>query len=153
MNRIAMVLCMLVASATFGAEVELFVTDYGENPTAEQRPLIDQPLVFAKPQEATIKTAEGKTVAFQSPASVSVRKGTAGNPREARLFAAVGEYEPFSFLLRPAEALAQVSITAGDRQAIRARHGSLRPSANTSRSASCYVRRRLWQTSSSLPAR
>jgi hypothetical protein len=90
-----------------GAEVGI-VTDCGENPTTS-RALIDQPL-FAKPQEVTIKTAEGKTVTFQSPASVSVRKGQAGNPREAKLFAVVGEYEPFSFLLRPAEALSQVPL-------------------------------------------
>jgi hypothetical protein len=83
--------------------------------------------VFAKPQEVAIKTAEGKTVAFQSPASVSVRKGLAGNPREARLFAAVGEYEPFSFLLRPAEALSQVSITAGE---LKGPKGAIIPTAN-----------------------
>ncbi len=122
-----MVLCMLMASVTFGAEVELFVTDYGENPTTEQKPLIDQPLVFAKPQEVAIKTAEGKVAAFQSPAGVSVRKGVMGNPREAKLFAAVGEYEPFSFLLRPAEALAQVSITAGD---LKGPQGTIIPAGN-----------------------
>jgi hypothetical protein len=123
----AIVLCLLAASAALGAEVELFVTDYGENPTAEQRPLIDQPLVFAKPQEVAIKTAEGKTVTFQSPASVSVRRSVVGNPREARLFAAAGEYEPFSFLLRPAEALAQVSITAG---ALQGPQGAIIPAGN-----------------------
>jgi len=127
MNRIVMVLCMLLNSAALGAEIELFVTDYGENPTVEQRPLIDQPLVFAKPQEVAIKTAEGKIAAFQSPAGVSVRKGVAGNPREAKLFAAVGEYEPFSFLLRPAEALAQVAITAGD---LKGPEGAIIPARN-----------------------
>lgn len=108
------VLGALVASTTFGAEVELFVTDYGENPTTEQKPLIDQPVVVATPQEVAVKTAEGKTVTFQSPASVSVRRAVAGDPREARLFAAVGEYEPFSFLLRPAEALTEVFIQPGE---------------------------------------
>jgi len=109
-----MVLCMLTGSVALGADVELFVTDYGENPTTEQKPLIDQPVVFAKPQEATVKTAEGKAVAFQSPASVSVRRPVAGDPREAKLFATVGEYEPFSFLLRPAAALAEVFVAAGE---------------------------------------
>jgi hypothetical protein len=105
---------VLAVAPLSAAEVELFVTDYGENPTAEQKPLIDQPLVFVKPQEVTVKAAEGKAVAIQAPASVSVRRAAAGDPREARLLAAVGEYEPFSFLLRPAEALTQMFITAGD---------------------------------------
>ncbi len=114
MMRTILALCILSASTALAAEVELFVTDYGENPTSEQRPLIDQPLVFPRPQEVTIKTAEGKTVTIQSPRSVNVRRELAADPREARLFAAVGEYEPFSFLLRPKEALAQVLITSGE---------------------------------------
>jgi len=58
----AIVVLWTLTTSAGAAQVELFVTDYGENPTAEQRPLIDQPIVFAKPQEATIKTAEGKSV-------------------------------------------------------------------------------------------
>jgi len=112
MIRALLVLCVLTTSTAIAAEVELFVTDYGENPTTEQRPLIDQPLIFARPQEVAIKTADGKVVTFQSPAGVSVRRDLGTSPREAKLFAAIGEYEPFSFLLRPKEALSGVFITA-----------------------------------------
>jgi len=128
MNRIMMVLCILIASTAFGAEIELFVTDYGENPTTEQKPLIDQPVVFARPQEVTVKTADGKTITIQSPISAGIRRELTGNVREAKLFAAAGEYEPFSFLLRPAEALSDVFIAAGE---LKGRGGALIPAANT----------------------
>jgi hypothetical protein len=116
MIRVILALCLLTVSAAPAADVELFVTDYGENPTTEQKPLIDQPVVFVRPQEVTVKTADGKTVTIPAPVSVSVRRELAGDPREARLFAAGGEYEPFSFLLRPAEALSEVFITPGELQ-------------------------------------
>jgi hypothetical protein len=121
------VLGALAISPVAAADIELFVTDYGENPTSEQKPLIDQPLVFVQPQEVTVKTAEGKTVTIQSPVSVSVRRGLSGNPREAKLFAAAGEYEPFSFLLRPAEALAEVFIKSGE---LKGPDGAVIPAGN-----------------------
>jgi hypothetical protein len=104
----------LTASTAAAADLDLFVTDYNENPSPEQRALADQPMQFARPQEVTIKTAEGRTVTMRSPISVSVRKELADDPREARLFASPGEYEPVSFLLRPKEALSSVFIAAGD---------------------------------------
>jgi hypothetical protein len=112
--RTALVLCTLATLPALAAEIELFVTDYNENPTPEQKPLMDQPMVFAKPQEVTIRTSEGKAVTIKSPTSVNVRQELTGDPREVKLFAALGEYEPFSFLLRPKEALAGVFITGGE---------------------------------------
>jgi hypothetical protein len=125
--RVILVLCVLVASTALPAEIELFVTDYGENPTTEQKPLIDQPVVFARPQEVTIKTADGKSVTVQSPVSVSVRRELRGDSREAKLFAAISEYEPFSFLLRPREALSGVFITPGE---LKGPGGAIIPAAN-----------------------
>jgi hypothetical protein len=109
MKRIA--LCMaVVAGMAAGAELDLFVTDYSEDPTQEQRPLVAGPVSYAAPQEVTIKTADGKSVTYRSPVKVTVQRESAGDVRVARLFAAIGEYEPFSFLLRPKEALEQVFI-------------------------------------------
>lgn len=121
------IFCALATSTVAAAQMELFVTDYGENPTAEQKPLVDAPVVFAKPQAALVKTAEGKAVTFPAPDSVSVRPGPAGDPRAAKLFAAAGEYEPFSFLLRPAETLAEVFITVG---ALEGPKGAIIPAGN-----------------------
>ena len=125
--RAVLILGVLFSSLTAAAEVELFVTDYGENPTPEQRPLVDQPLVFGKPQEVTVTTAEGKSVTLQSPASVSVRRELGADPREAELFAAIGEYEPFSFLLRPRDALSGVFITPGE---LKGPGGTIIPATN-----------------------
>lgn len=108
------ILTALTVSTAFAAELDLFVTDYNENPTAEQRPLIDQPLTFPQPQSVTINITETNSVTFESPATVSVRKRSPGDPREANLFAAQGEYEPFSFLLRPKETLSEVFIIPGE---------------------------------------
>jgi hypothetical protein len=127
MIRVVLALCVLTASTATAVEVELFVTDYGENPASEQKPLIDQPVVFVRPQEVTIRTADGKTVTVPAPVSVSVRRELTGDPREAKLFAAVGEYEPFSFLLRPAEALAEVFISAGE---LKGPDGAVIPAGN-----------------------
>ncbi|MBN1506609.1 MAG: hypothetical protein JW955_07175 [Sedimentisphaerales bacterium] len=94
MSRIVLVLCVLTAPAALPAQVELFVTDYGENPAAGQKP----------------------------------RGASSGaDPREARLFASIGEYEPFSFLLQPVEALSQVFITAGE---LKGPAGAVIPAAN-----------------------
>ncbi len=118
---------LLASSATFAAELDLYVTDYNENPSSEQKPLVDQPLIFARPQAVNIKTADGKSVTIESPRSVSVRKELAGNPREARLFATPGEYEPFSFLLRPQETLQQLFIAGTD---LKGSGGALIPARN-----------------------
>lgn len=87
MIKMILTLCVLTATVARPAAIDLFVTDYGENPTAEQKPLTG----------------------------------------EAKLFASIGEYEPFSFLLHPAEALAGVSITAGD---LKGPGGAVIPAAN-----------------------
>jgi len=96
------------------AEMELFVTDYNQNPGPVQRALADEPLVFPSPQSATINTAEGKRVTIESPLSVTVRKGPTGDTREANIFASPGEFEPFSFLFRPSETLSTVFIRGGE---------------------------------------
>ncbi|HEY5909784.1 MAG TPA: glycoside hydrolase domain-containing protein [Verrucomicrobiae bacterium] len=104
----------LSAISSLAAELDLFVTDYNEDPTTEQKPMLEQPLVYAKPQAVTLRDADGKTVTILSPLGVSIRTGPKGNLREAKLFAAPGEYEPFSFLLRPKQTLDEVSVSAGD---------------------------------------
>ncbi len=116
MNRIAIALAFVWSLAGQGAELDLFVTDYNENPSPEQKPLLDQPLVFPTPRVVTVQTADGKTVTIRSPQGVSIRQELRGNVREARLFASPGEYEPFSFLLRPKQALSEISVTAADLQ-------------------------------------
>lgn len=103
---------LLLPGVAAGVELDLFVTDYNENPTTSQQPLIARPLVFAGPREITIRTRDGKTRTYKAPAKVMVQPAAAGDPREARIFAARGEYEPFSFLLRPKQTLADVFITA-----------------------------------------
>lgn len=109
------VFCFLVWSSLAAAvEVDLFVTDYGEEPSSEQRPLADRPLRYVSPQQVTIKMTDGERVTYDAPSRVTVdRKGEA-DPREARIFASIGEYEPFSLLLRPKVALEEVFITSSD---------------------------------------
>ncbi len=116
MKAIGVLAPALFAFVSFGftAELDLFVTDYNENPTAEQKPLLDQPLVFPKPQAVIVTTGDGKNVTVRSPLGVSIRTQVSGNVREAKLFATPGEYEPFSFLLRPKQALSEVMVSAGD---------------------------------------
>jgi hypothetical protein len=107
-------LFLLASAGTAAAELDLFVTDYTEDPVREQKALVARPLAYARPQEVTIKTAGGETVSHKSPGAVLVQTEGAGNPREARLVASIGEYEPFSFLLRPKEALEEVFIAPSD---------------------------------------
>ncbi|HPD14717.1 MAG TPA: DUF6067 family protein [Planctomycetota bacterium] len=111
-------LCLLLFAARVagGAELDLFVTDYNLDPKADQRPLAARPVTYGSPQEVTIKAADGRAVTFKAPAAVTVQRTSAGGEREARLFAALGEYEPFSFLLRPRQALEEVFITSSDLQ-------------------------------------
>ena len=111
-TRLLMTAIMLAPSLVAGAELDLFVTDYNENPTREQRPLIERALTFVGPKEVTIKTPDGKAVTYKSPRKVAVQRQAPGDPREARIFASLGEAEPFSFLLRPKETLQDVFITA-----------------------------------------
>jgi hypothetical protein len=113
--QLVIVACALAApAAARAAQLDLFVTDYLEDPSREQKALVDRPLFYGRPQQVTIKTAAGQTVSHSAPESVIVERRGAGNPREARLFASLGEYEPFSFLLRPKEALQDVFIAASD---------------------------------------
>jgi len=93
--KIASWLAVLLASvATRGAELDLFVTDYNENPSREQRPLVERPRAFSNPREVVVTTADGKKETFGSPRSVRVEPQAAGNPRETHIFAARGEREP-----------------------------------------------------------
>lgn len=117
----------LAAASAGAAELDLFVTDYNQNPTPQQRALVDRPIVHAAPQQVTIRTAEGRTVTYRRPDRVRVERSGAGNPREARLFASPGEYEPFSFLLRPKQSLQDVFITAA---ALKGPGGATIPKAN-----------------------
>ena len=110
--RLLLTALLLLPGLAPGAELDLFVTDYNENPTREQKPLVSRPLVYAAPRAVTVETADGRRVAFTAPETVTVRRKGAGDPREARLFATLGEAEPFSFLLRPRETLQDVFITA-----------------------------------------
>ena len=110
--RLLLTALLLLPGLALGAELDLFVTDYNENPTREQKPLVSRPLVYAAPRAVTVETADGRRVAFTAPETVTVRRKGAGDPREARLFATLGEAEPFSFLLRPRETLQDVFITA-----------------------------------------
>ncbi len=113
--KIAHWLAVLLASvAARGAELDLFVTDYNENPSREQRPLAERPKAFASPREVVVTTADGRKVSFRGPRRVRVEPRASGNVREARIFAARGEREPFSFLLRPKEPLQEVFIHATD---------------------------------------
>ena len=71
--KIASWLAVLLAwVATRGAELDLFVTDYNENPSREQRPLVERPRAFSNPREVVVTTADGKKETFGSPRSVRV---------------------------------------------------------------------------------
>ena len=113
-RQILLALLVVTPGLVLGAEVDLFVTDYNENPTRDQKPLIDQPVIYNAPQEVVIKAADGSSVTYKSPPRVAVNREAQGNPREVSIFASLGEYEPFSFLLRPKEDLEEVFITAGE---------------------------------------
>jgi len=110
----SLLLIVLLSATAWAAELDLYVTDYNEDQSLDQKPLIARPIVYAKPQEVTLKTADGETVAIKSPDMVTVKRELAGNPREAKLFASRGEYEPFSFLLRPRVSLEKVFIAGTD---------------------------------------
>jgi hypothetical protein len=106
------------------AQVDLFVTDYQENPSPEQKPLVDRAINYPNPEEVTVR-AGGKTFTYKAPSAVAVHPGSAGkNPRQARLSAAPGQYVPFSFLLRPKENLEEVMIAGGE---LRGPGGSIAP--------------------------
>ena len=106
--------CLFAAAPAAAIDLDLFVTDYDENPTPQQKPLIERPLTYAAPRSVTIEAADGRSVTYRKPDRVLVERSTPGDPRKARIFASAGEYEPFSFLLRPKESLEEVFITAGD---------------------------------------
>ncbi|MCY2953923.1 MAG: DUF6067 family protein [Planctomycetota bacterium] len=108
---LALTLCAAGASAV---ELDLFVTDYNENPSPEQKPIVGRAISYPNAEEVTVKVG-GKTHTYKFPSAVAISPEIEGkNPREARIFASLGEYEPFSFLLRPRESIEQVMITGGD---------------------------------------
>jgi hypothetical protein len=108
------VCCLLWPSLAAAVELDLFVTDYGEEPSSEQRPLTDRPVMYANPQQITIKTTDGEKVTYSEPSRVAVYRRIVANQREAKIFASIGEYEPFSLLLRPKVGLQEVFITSSD---------------------------------------
>jgi hypothetical protein len=118
-NRVIMrgmvVICCLVWPCLLSAvELDLFVTDYGEEPSSEQKPLADRPITYANPQQVTLKTADGELVSHDAPLRVTVNRRGGADPRKARIFASIGEYEPFALLLRPKTTLEEVFITSSD---------------------------------------
>jgi hypothetical protein len=109
------VFCFLALSGpAWPVEVDLFVTDYGTEPSADQQPLADRQLRYVNPQQVTIKKVNGEQVTYDEPLRVTVDRKGGADPRQARIFASKGEYEPFSLLLRPKAALEQVFITSSD---------------------------------------
>jgi hypothetical protein len=107
--------CFLTLSGlAWPVEVDLFVTDYGTEPSADQQPLADRQLRYVNPQQVTVKTANGEQVTYDEPLRVTVDRKGGADPRQARIFASKGEYEPFSLLLRPKDGLEQVFITSSD---------------------------------------
>jgi hypothetical protein len=113
-RRCLLALWILGPAWAAAAEMDLFVTDYLENPTRDQEPLAARPLSYANPREVTLKTSDGRTVTYSTPRKVTVAQEAAGDPREVKIFASFGEFEPFSFLLRPKENLEEVVIRASD---------------------------------------
>jgi hypothetical protein len=105
---------LALSGLAWPVEVDLFVTDYGAEPSSDQQPLTDRQLRYVNPQQVTIKMANGEQVTYDEPLRVTVNRKVGADPREARIFASKGEYEPFSLLLRPKIALEQVFITSSD---------------------------------------
>jgi hypothetical protein len=114
MKCMAVVCCLVWPCLASAVELDLFVTDYGEEPSSEQKPLADRPLRYAAAQQVTIKTADGELVSHDVPLRVTVDRRGGADPREARIFASIGEYEPFTLLLRPKATLEEVFITSSD---------------------------------------
>ena len=105
---------MACAGRLPAVELDLFVTDYNENPTPEQKPMVYRAINYPNAEEVTVKVG-GKLFTYKTPAAVAVSPASEGrNPREARLFASIGEYEPFSFLLRPRESIEEVMIDGSE---------------------------------------
>lgn len=111
---VAVVCCLFCPDLVPAVEVDLFVTDYGEEPSSEQRPLAERPLRYPAPQQVTVRTADGELVSHDAPLRVTVEFRGGAEPREAKIFASIGEYEPFGLLLRPKATLEEVFITSSD---------------------------------------
>src|SRR4030042_3989502 len=114
MKFIAVVCCLVWPGLVVAVELDLVVTDYGEEPSSEQRPLVDRPLRYVAPQQVTIKMADGELVTYDAPLGVTVDRRGGADPREARIFASIGEREPFGLLLRPKATLEEAFITSSD---------------------------------------
>ncbi len=111
--RLLLIAVLSLPVAAMAADVDLYVTDYNENPSPEQKALVEQAVTIPNAEEVSVKVG-GKALTYKEPKSVAIRRGGKGEERQARLSAAPGEYEPFSFLLRPKENLEQVFISASD---------------------------------------
>ncbi|MCY3020545.1 MAG: hypothetical protein NTW87_16105 [Planctomycetota bacterium] len=111
MAGLLLVACVGSASAV---ELDLFVTDYNEDPSPEQKPMATRAISYPNAEEVTVKVG-GKAFTYKAPGGVAITPASEGrNLREARLFASLGEYEPFSFLLRPKESIEEVMIAGGE---------------------------------------
>lgn len=108
------VCCLLLPGLATAVNLDLFVTDYGEEPSFEQRPLSEQTATYTNPEQITIRMTNGKSLTYNQPLRVVVQCKSGAIPREAKIFASVGEYEPFSMLLRPRVNLQEVFITTND---------------------------------------
>jgi hypothetical protein len=95
-------------------ELDLFVTDYNEDPSPEQMPLATRAINYPHAEEVTVKVGE-RTIVHKAPTAVAVVPAREGkNVREAAIFASPGQYEAFSFLLRPKEGVEDMMIAAGE---------------------------------------
>ncbi len=81
MNCMAVVCCLVWPGLLAAVEVDLFVTDYGEEPSSEQRPLADRPLRYVNPQQVTIKMTDGELVTYDTPLRVVVDRRGGANPK------------------------------------------------------------------------
>lgn len=116
MKKFALLLSILSITAIASAadDFDLFVTDYMEDPTPEQKPFIQKPTILTNAAEVIVKTKDGKTITQQAPERVVILRSAEGDVRQVKMFASPGEYEPFSFTLSPKDNLEQVMITASD---------------------------------------
>ncbi len=111
---LAAVVLTVFAGPAQAVELDLFVTDYNENPSPEQTPMATRAISYPNAEEVMVKVG-GRTVTHKAPTSVAVIPAREGkNVREAAMFASLGEYEPFSFLLRLKESIEDVMIVGSE---------------------------------------
>jgi len=75
-GRVLLISCLL-APPIGAAEIDLFVTDYNDDPARDQRPMAERPVTYANPQSITIRPAGGEAVTYKRPVRVTVRRSAA----------------------------------------------------------------------------